>query len=323
MSIYRIRTGSRLHFGLLAYGSRAERLFGGLGLMIDRPGIELTATPADSWSAEGPLASRVLETSRRVVERLEGETYSVSPLRWEVIRAPAEHAGLGTGTQLSLAVARILLASVGENDVSAAHLASLSDRGRRSGVGLHGFLHGGLIVDGGRRSEDGIPPLLARLDLPSDWRALVILPPGPAGRHGPAERAAFNDLPAFPDALTNRLCRLVLLGILPAVAEGDLARFGVALEALQDQVGTLFAPVQGGVYATPLSDAIVSHLRSSNFHGVGQSSWGPALYAFSDKAPVERERLRRDIVVRFSLNDTSVFWTRPCTTAALFSSDNS
>lgn len=316
MSIYRIRTGSRLHFGLLAYGPRSERQFGGLGLMIDRPGIELTATPDDSWSAGGPLASRVLDTCRHVVRRLKSEDLPVSPLRWEVVHAPAEHAGLGTGTQLSLAVTRILLEGAGETDVSADRLARLSDRGRRSGVGLHGFLQGGLIVDGGRRDDDGTPPLLARFDLPSDWRVLVVLPPGPAGRSGPAEQFAFANLPAFPDALTDRLCRLVLLGILPAVVEHDLTRFGSALEALQDGVGSLFAPVQGGVYATPLSESIVASLRSSGLHGVGQSSWGPALYAFSNKNPVEREVLRQQLITRFSLNPATLFWSKSRTASA-------
>jgi beta-RFAP synthase len=323
MAQFRIQTGSRLHFGLLAYGPHSERQFGGLGLMIDGPGIELSANSADSWSAEGPLAPRVLDTCRHVLRHLETEKLRVPPLRWKVVRAPAEHAGLGTGTQLSLAIARILLKNAGRSDVSANHLARLSERGRRSGVGLHGFLHGGLIVDGGRRDDEGIPPLIARLNLPSTWRTLVVLPPGPSGRHGPAERAAFKNLPAFPASLTDRLCRLVLLGILPAAAEGDLNQFGSALESLQNQVGSLFAPVQGGIHATPLADSIVAHLRSIDLHGVGQSSWGPALYAFSDNGPHEREAVRQDLLDRFSLESASVFWTTPRTSAAAFSFDPS
>jgi predicted sugar kinase len=107
MAQFRIQTGSRLHFGLLAYGPHSERQFGGLGLMIDRPGIELTATSADTWSAEGPLAPRVLDVCRLVLRHLETDQLRVPPLRWKVVHAPAEHAGLGTGTQLSLAIARI------------------------------------------------------------------------------------------------------------------------------------------------------------------------------------------------------------------------
>ena len=66
----RIRTGSRLHFGLFSLGA-APRLFGGVGLMIDEPGIQLCATPAREWSAEGPLSARVLEFARRFALRLQ------------------------------------------------------------------------------------------------------------------------------------------------------------------------------------------------------------------------------------------------------------
>ena len=55
----RIRTPSRLHFGLLGWGPQASRQFGGVGLMIDAPGIDLVVEPASSWLIEGPLAPRV------------------------------------------------------------------------------------------------------------------------------------------------------------------------------------------------------------------------------------------------------------------------
>src|SRR5205823_2425989 len=83
---------------------------------------------------------------------------------------------LGVGTQLSLAVARVLLELAGRPVPEAPELAALCGRGLRSGIGLHGFDRGGLVVDGGRRSDDGIPPLLAHLDFPDDWAVLVILP---------------------------------------------------------------------------------------------------------------------------------------------------
>jgi predicted sugar kinase len=65
----RVATASRLHFGLLGLAAATERwhdregaptlparTFGGVGLMVERPGIILRAEPADAWSAVGPLA---------------------------------------------------------------------------------------------------------------------------------------------------------------------------------------------------------------------------------------------------------------------------
>ena len=207
MTRLRIRTPSRLHFGLLGWGPESPRQFGGVGLMIDAPGLEFTAEPSPSWHAEGPLAARTLDVARRVADRLARRGLAASPARFEMLHAPPEHAGLGVGTQLSLAVTRVLTAMAGVETISIADLADLSERGLRSGIGLHGFVHGGLIVDGGRRQSGGIPPLLVRQDFPPDWGILVVIPGPFQGLHGPAEirgirpassHAQVIDRPALP-----------------------------------------------------------------------------------------------------------------------------
>jgi beta-RFAP synthase len=109
--------------------------------------------------------------------------------------------------------------------------------------------------------------------------------------------------------VTDRLCHLVLLGLLPAVLEHDLASFGKAVAELQEYVGKHFAPAQGGPYARPAVESVVRYLESEGLRGIGQSSWGPAIYAFTD-APTEQrimlvERLRR----RFGLTAEAAFWT--------------
>ncbi|OJW23749.1 MAG: beta-RFAP synthase [Planctomycetales bacterium 71-10] len=304
MSRLGIRTGSRLHFGLLGWGPHLRRQFGGVGLMIDDPGLDLAAEPSDRFEAVGPLAGRVAELLGRMGP-------PIRPVRVEVLRAPDEHAGLGVGTQLSLAVARLALAASGAGEPSAEDLARLAGRGRRSGVGLHGFVHGGLIVDGGHASADDVPPLVARLEFPEDWSVLVVRPPAaPAGRHGGDEVAAFADLPPMPERTSERLCRLVLLDLLSAAATRDLDAFGAALAEIQGAVGSAFAPAQGGVYSSPQSEAIVADLGRLGLVGAGQSSWGPSLYAFG----TPDEGARRDVAARLrdrhGLGPSAVLWTR-------------
>src|SRR5262245_14063660 len=109
----RIATPSRLHFGLLAWGPRAPRQFGGVGLMIDRPGLELTAGPSSCWAADGPLRNRIIEVATGVSAKLVRGGSGVEPLLFQSVRMPGEHVGLGTGTQLSLAVARLVAHCVG------------------------------------------------------------------------------------------------------------------------------------------------------------------------------------------------------------------
>lgn len=309
MTRSRITTPSRLHFGLLGWGPDAPRQFGGVGLMIEAPGIEIEAEPSSVWKADGPLAGRILDVAERIQNQLRAEGRPVAPRAFRIVRAPHEHVGLGVGTQLSLAVARLLCDGDDPSGPDPARLAALSGRGLRSGIGLHGFAHGGLIVDGGRRSSEGIPPLLAHHPFPADWSILVIIPERSQGLHGRKEAKAFAELPPIPETTTDRLCRLVLLGLLPAVVEHDLPAFGAALTELQREVGRCFAPAQGGLFANAKLPEIVAELEARRLHGIGQSSWGPTLYAFSDEPQDVRERLASDIRQRFGFSRESVFWT--------------
>jgi beta-ribofuranosylaminobenzene 5'-phosphate synthase len=313
-----IRTASRLHFGLLGWGPQTTRQFGGLGLMIESPGIDLHVKPASSWQIAGALAPRIVQ----LVSHLEKTAHSVNialrPARIEVDSAPPAHVGLGVGTQLSLAVARALLLFAGVPAQSVAELARLTGRGRRSGIGLHGFEHGGFIVDGGSRNEHDIPPLLTRLAFPDTWSVLVVRPPEESGLHGPDESRAFAKLPPISRAVTDSLCRLVLLQVLPAILEHDLTGFGAAIGEIQARVGDCFAPAQGGTYSSARASQIVHVLRDAGFVGVGQSSWGPTLYAFSALPEQELitplERLRQ----RFGLDHESAFVTKASNRGASF-----
>jgi beta-ribofuranosylaminobenzene 5'-phosphate synthase len=306
----RVRAPSRLHFGLLGWGPHSPRQFGGLGLMIQSPGIALSAERAGSWGAAGPLAARVERLLQSLRPRLAEAGIRVQPVHIAIRSAPGEHIGLGVGTQLSLAVAGALLRLAGADDWTIDDLGRLAGRGARSGIGIHGFRHGGLIVDGGRRGGTGIPPMVARLAFPEDWSILIIQPDDRRGLHGADESRAFAELPPIAEHVTERLSRLVLLELLPAVAERDLPAFGAALGELQAHVGAIFAAAQGGPQTSPRAATIIDELSRSGFTGIGQSSWGPTLYAFSDRRSDEvlahAHRLRQ----RFGLEEDAALVTR-------------
>src|SRR5262245_39653632 len=189
--------------------------------MLDTPGITLRVEEAGEWSGERPLADRALACARRLLGHAQGP-----PRRLVVEEAPREHVGLGVGTQLGLAVARGVSASWGL-EVPAPTLAGWVGRGLRSSLGVHGFERGGFLGEAGKVGDE-LSPLVARADFPSAWRVLFVLPEGVEGCHGPEERAAFERLSA-PLATCEALCRLVLLGMLPALAAADLPAFGEAV----------------------------------------------------------------------------------------------
>ncbi|MFL5341543.1 MAG: beta-RFAP synthase [Gemmataceae bacterium] len=281
---------SRLHFGLFNPGADEPwpnldgapavpgRRFGGVGLMLCDPGLQVAAEPAAEWAAAGPLAGRALEFARRFAATVP----DLPPHRLVVERAAPEHVGLGTGTQLGLAVAQALAVAAGHADWGPVELARRVGRGERSAIGLHGFAGGGFLVDGGKRG-DGAGPLLLRERFPDDWRVVLVLPAAGSGLHGAAERRAFERLLGAPrPGLAEVLCRLTLLGMLPALREGDCRAFGEALYDFNARVGEAFAVAQGGRYAGPLAAAVVQEVRRLGLAGAGQSSWGPAAFAVAE-----------------------------------------
>ena len=48
---------------------------------------------------------------------------------------------------------------------------------------------------------------------------------------------------------------------------------------LNARAGDAFAAAQGGRYAAPAVTALVARLRGLGVKGVGQSSWGPTVFA--------------------------------------------
>src|SRR5262249_50423220 len=149
----------------------------------------------------------------------------------------------------------------------------------RSSVGIHGFACGGFLVEAGQRTPGTIAPLVARVSFPDPWRIVLVLPADALGLHDSRESDAFAQLRASPMAWTDVLCRLVVLGMLPALAEGDLNAFGEAAFEFNARAGEVFAPIQGGTYAGYRTAELVGFLRRQGVRGVGQSSWGPGVFA--------------------------------------------
>ncbi len=272
-----VTTGSRLHFGLFAFGQPGAREFGGVGVMIDAPAVQLRITPGDNLSTEGPSA----ETARRHAECVaQSDWFGRRPTcHIEILAMPPIHVGLGSGTQLALAVAAGLAAFFDVPAPSPAALAQALRRGRRSAVGQYGFFHGGLIVEAGKTAEGGIAPLVSRVPLPAAWRFLLVRQAKVEGLSGEAERQAFERLPPVPPDATARMCQEALLGLVPAAMEERFDAFSQALHRYGQEAGRCFAPQQGGVYSTELAAATVGELRRLGVVGVGQSSWGPTIFA--------------------------------------------
>jgi beta-ribofuranosylaminobenzene 5'-phosphate synthase len=279
-----VEAPARLHFGVLDLRGQLGRCFGGLGAAIPKPSLLIEASPSNRVSAEGPDAERAVQFAHRWLAH-QGLSTGVDI---RVHRAIPSHSGLGSGTQLGLAVGRAL-ATLNGITADPLELAYSAGRGRRSAIGTWTFALGGFIVEGGRKpGSDKIAPLLARVPMPESWRYVVVVPAGGRGLSGEEEARAFELLPPPPERDVQRVSHLVLMQLLPALVEEDLPGFGAALSAVQRITGAWFAAEQGGVFAPGPTEELIADMAAHGALGVGQSSWGPAAYGLleSDEAAV-------------------------------------
>ncbi len=269
-----VETAARLHFGVLDLRGSLGRWFGGIGAAAPGPTLLLSAAHSDAVEVDGEHADRAAGFARRMLEH-----HAVAGgARIRVHRALPAHKGLGSGTQLALAVGRAI-AELYALPSAAASLAHAVGRARRSAIGTWTFEDGGLVVEGGRRRDrDECGPLLARLRFPADWRCIVAIPDAVPGVSGAMEEEAFGRLPPPDERDVARVSHLVLMGLLPSIVEDDLDAFGTALTQIQEITGRWFAAVQGSTFAPGPSEELVRRLAEWGARGVGQSSWGPTVY---------------------------------------------
>jgi beta-ribofuranosylaminobenzene 5'-phosphate synthase len=272
-----VTTTARLHLGFLDLAGDLGRRFGSIGLAIDGFETRLELREALSFEVLGEERERAAQIARRIAETLGLDTRK----KLIISNAIPAHAGLGSGTQLALAIAAAFRRLAGL-PLDAREDARLLDRGARSGVGVALFERGGLAVDAGRGPNTEVPPAVAWMNFPRDWRILLILDPRVEGAHDEEERQAFAGLPRFSADAASEICRSTLMQILPGAAETDLEAFGDGVARIQEILGDHFAPVQGGGrFGSAPVGRVAARLKALGARGIGQSSWGPSGFAFA------------------------------------------
>jgi beta-RFAP synthase len=291
--IVNLSSPSRLHFGLFSIGADAsERRFGGMGLMVESPRTEIEVSASESFAIEGPESATCRQAIELCLERLShtiqaselisGSIESVKdlPISLKIKSAPPRHSGLGSGTQLALCTTAAMINYLGLPTPGPEELSSACGRGKRSAIGSYGFFQGGLLVDRGKTADE-IAPLDFRADFPEHWPVVLVMQRESAGLSGEGEMAAFGQLPAVTEQQRNKMIGLVREEIIPSVLNEDYKSFGEAVYQFGHQSGMFFESVQGGPYNGKVVTELVRFIRQSGVPAVGQTSWGPCVFAIA------------------------------------------
>ena len=256
--------------------------------MIDAPRTELELTPSDRLEIRGEAGERILAATRRWFDafgsRLFADLTSPQqlPVRIDVRSLVTQHVGLGSGTQTALALAQGLFRFFDHPTPPIDRLALGMGRGRRSAIGSHGHFRGGLLIDRGIDSNEALSPLDLHLDFPDPWSILLVIPDAIRGLSGPPERRAFEQLPPTPIDVERAMLRCVADELVPALCERNYERFADAIYRFGLMSGGHFASVQQGPFNGPLLTELVQSIRAAGIAAVGQSSWGPCIFAIAE-----------------------------------------
>ncbi len=300
-----IQTPSRLHITLIDLNGSIGRIDGGVGLTIQKPGLILQAEAQDTGidvkfskkDVNPNLKNEYIEKIENSANRMIKSLKINSGYKFLVKETYPAHSGLGSGTQISLAVGKSIL-NLHDMDMKSPEIAKIVGRGGTSGIGVRSFDKGGLIIDGGHKLDekpDFLPssaskaspaPLIARYDFPEDWNIVLAVPNVPAGASGPKEVSIFQKYCPIPLESVQELSHILLMKMMPAIVEKDIDSFGDSINKIQN---TGFKKVELDLQH-PIINNLIENMRSAGAAGVGMSSFGPTVYAITDNGSKEIEK---------------------------------
>lgn len=267
-------TSARLHMGFFDLSGSKTSTYGSLGMSIDAPCTHIELTENDITLIDTKSSENVV----KIVENIVNSFNIKQNFSLKIHQSIPAHTGLGSGTQLALAIGAGLNQLFHLN-LSIAQIAKQAKRGKRSGIGIAAFEQGGVLVDSGK-TNDELPHIALRHSFPDAWRILLVSDSNNNGVHGEAELQAFQLLKPAQSSLQD----MMFNHMMPALQRADLLAFGACMQDLQAYNGAYFAPVQGGHYASKALASVLAWLQQNGAACVGQSSWGPTGFAILDTA---------------------------------------
>ena len=301
MQQIRISAPARLHLGFLDLNGDLGRTFGSLGLTLDRLKTVVTVKRAESFEVEGPGSNRARQFATDLMKYVKREHRA----HIRIDNTIPQHIGLGSGTQLLLAVG-YGLSKLFDLNLDIQTIAEIAERGARSGIGIGAFKNGGFLIDSGKGADESPPTISLRAEFPEDWRILLLFDEHIQGLHGKEEIEAFRALPTFPAEKAGEICRLTLMQLIPGLKMTDLDLFGHAIGKIQQIIGDYFSPAQGGRFISPSVTEALQWIEEQGIQGIGQSSWGPTGFAIlpshdDARQLLEKLKSRWDKALRFEI----------------------
>jgi len=273
---------SRLHITLIDLNGALGRIDGSVGLTLNYPSVQIKARKDAQFSISGAttFAERIRSAASAIMTQ-----YEVDGVAIEVVQEYPAHVGLGSGTQVGLAVGTAISELYGLG-LTPTSIARLIGRGGTSGIGVAAYEWGGFIIDGGHKGKtDFLPssvsgkygpgPMIVHHDFP-DWTIILALP-NLQGASDKREVDVFRQNCPLPLTEIQELCHVILMEMLPAVVEQDIESFGRSIDRVQ-----MLGFKRRELELQPFCARLIRFMRENGAFGAGMSSFGPTVYGVTD-----------------------------------------
>jgi beta-ribofuranosylaminobenzene 5'-phosphate synthase len=306
---------SRIAINLYDMNGNLGRIDGGMGFSLEYPRMVFTVEPAESIIVDSnTLMEKELTDAVQNALNITKDKYLLGGIRITIHEAIPEHSGFGSKTAALLSTAHAYC-NIYNKKAEFKELAAILRRGGTSGLGINLIDKGGFGLEGGHstkyKSEFGPSstikiiqpaPLLARYDMP-DWKILLLVPDSERV-FGKKEFDFFKSICPIPEEDIEKLARITLSKMLPAVCESDLESFCQGINLVQEKK---WKKNEINLYGPVVQD-IINFSLANGALGAGMSSIGPCVYAFGDdleslSKKIEKETPHQYKMVRITKPD--------------------
>jgi len=307
--------------GLIDLNGSYGRYDGGIGLTIEKPNFVLKCDTSEKGISiefdkknmmDEEIKTQCISKINDAYEKITSHFQIDSGYHFDVKEAYFPHSGLGSGTQISLATAK-LICQHNEIAITGVELGEILKRGGTSGIGLYSFEEGGFIIDGGHdksekngflpssASKASPPVLIGRYEFPKRWDIIIAILKS-NNVMGKKEVNIFQEYCPIPKAEVEKLSHLIFMNLVPFLLERNIESFGSIINKIQE-IG--FKKIEVDLQEDKIKELIMK-MREFGAYGVGMSSFGPAVYGIADKNTSDVFKATKEFVG----NDGIVFKTK-------------
>lgn len=284
-----VNAGSRLHTGFHIIGDKIHRIeYAGAGFYVENPNIRVRVKECSEPIYEGPPEFR--DPVAQVIEKT-GFAGCV-----QIEGAPRRHSGLGSTTQVMLALYHGIKLLRREGITDRALLEAgfkLIGRTKASTVGTLLYVYGGFVSGVGLPLPSGYSVL--RLPIPSDWRFIIVIPDVAKGLSEEEEERHLDSPKPTPQGV-RQLMAIGFHYLVMGMVRRDLDLVLDGLRNMQTATGIYFSSIQGGVYRSDVARIVDEASRDGII--LAQSSWGPTLYTITTVDSAESDRKTLEMILR-------------------------